>query len=131
MSSRDLDREIARLFEEQRRADQTSAPAFRQLLARRPARGARGGRWIRWPALAAVTAAVVVAAVLLLRQRPPSSDQGPELFASATMLAAWKAPTDSLLETPGADLLGLLPVLVSPVPKAAPTQPPNPKGVPR
>ena len=119
MSSKDLDREIARLFEEQRRADEAAAPAFRELLARPRARRAPLARWIRRPALAAAAVAVVAAALLLRRPPPPRAPES-ALPAVATTLASWKAPTDFLLQTPGAELLGRLPVLVSPAPGTTP-----------
>jgi predicted membrane-bound mannosyltransferase len=126
MSSRDFDREIARLFEAQRQADEASAPAFRELLARPRARRAPLEGWIWRPALAAA-AVVVVAAVLTFhrpaRPAPPANrTRTPEsaLPAAAAALAAWKAPTDFLLETPGADLLTRVPALVHPAPETTP-----------
>ena len=111
MTPRDDDREIARLFEERRQADEASAPAFRELLARpRARRAAPAGRILR-PALAAAAILLVVAAALLLDRPKPRE---PELLAAGSALAAWKSPTDSLLETPGAELTSQLPVLVSP-----------------
>ena len=119
MSPKDPDRELTRLFEEQRRADEASAPDFRELLARpRPLRASLA-RGIPRPALAAAAAAVVAAALFLRRPpRPPAPEPG--LPAAAAALASWKAPTDVLLETPGAELLGRLPVLLSPAPETTP-----------
>jgi hypothetical protein len=110
MTSRNGDREIARLFEAQRRADEASAPAFRDLLARpRNAKTASPRRVLR-PALAAAAVLLIIAAALLLRSRA----REPESLATASALAAWRAPTDVLLRTPGAELTSRLPVLVSP-----------------
>ena len=128
MSSRDVDRELARLFEAQRQADEAAAPAFREVLARTRARRAPLEGLIWRPALA-VAAVVVVAAVLTLhrpaRPVPPTNRtraRTPEsaLPAAAVALAAWRAPTDFLLETPGADLLTRVPALVHPAPETTP-----------
>lgn len=113
MSGKVGDQKLARLFKEQRRADEAFAPPFRELLARARARSAPQRRRIRWPALAAAAIAIV-AAVLLLRPPPPE----PSRAVAAATLAAWKAPTDVFLQTPGVELLDRLPVLVSSVPQA-------------
>lgn len=110
MTSRDGDREIARLLEEQRLADEASAPAFRDLLVRpRDAKAVCARRTLR-PALAGAVVLLIIAAALLLRPRAHE----PELLGTASALAAWRAPTDVLLQTPGAELTSRLPVLVSP-----------------
>jgi hypothetical protein len=117
MNPKDLESELTRLFEEQRRADEASAPGFRELMAR--ARGAakgrfapaREGRWV-WRVVVAAAASVAFAAGLYLLRPPPE----PRMPSSAPTLADWKAPTDVLLQTPGAELLGRLPVLLSSVP---------------
>ncbi len=114
MTSREEDREIARLFEEQRQADEASTPAFRELLARRPRpRRATPARRVLRPALAAASVLLAVSAALLLN-RPRPAAREPELLAAGSALAAWKSPTDVFLETPGAELTSQLPVLVSP-----------------
>ena len=123
----DPDRDLALLFEEQRRKDASLAPAFSELLARprRRRRGLPGARMTWRPALtiATVLMVVVVAAAALLlrhpdeRERPaPDSD----LLATASALADWKAPSDSLLETPGTDLLRRVPAFASPASAASP-----------
>jgi hypothetical protein len=112
MNPNDLDRELTRLLTEQRRADEASAPGFRELLARARAgrRGrafapeAREGRWA-WRAAAAAAASVALAIGLYLLRSSPE----PRISADIT---AWKAPSDVLLQTPGAELLGRLPVLL-------------------
>ena len=115
MNPKDLDRELTRLFTEQRRADEASAPGFHELMARARAAAksrafapeAQEGRWA-WRAAVAAAASVALATGLYLLRPPPE----PRLPSSAPTLAAWKAPTDVLLKTPGAELLGRLPVLL-------------------
>jgi hypothetical protein len=115
MNQRDLDKELIRLFAEQRLADEASAPGFRELLDRARA-GTKGpvfapeGKWA-WRAAVAAAASLALATGLYLL-RPPPEPPSPSI---ATTLAAWKAPTDVLLQTPGVELLGRLPVLL-PVP---------------
>ena len=108
----DLDGELGRLFEAQCRADESSAPDVRELLARLKdhrarSRRIRSGRSIL---LAAAAMIVVAMSVILLRSNPRQAHQTP-LPAVATQIAEWKAPTDVLLQTPGSDLLRQLPVL--------------------
>jgi hypothetical protein len=108
----DRDREIARLFEEKRRSDESSAPPVRELLARPRGPRARRARAAWSVALAAAAVIVVAASVVLLRARPPRTPET-QLPAVAAQIAAWRAPTDVLLQTPGSDLLSQLPVLES------------------
>ena len=123
MSSEDPDREIARLFDEERRADEASAPALRELLAR-PSPRTPWKRGIGRIALAAAAAAAATAGVLLLRP-VHSRDGGPgaELPPAASQLASWKAPTDALLRTPGSELWTRVPILIS---RASPVDPAHP-----
>lgn len=118
MTPKDLESELTRLFEEQRRADEASAPDFRELMARARAatKGhdyapAREGRWA-WGAVVAAAASVALAAGLYFLRPPPE----PRMPSNASTLADWNAPTDVLLQTPGAELLGRLPVLLPSVP---------------
>lgn len=119
---RNRDRDLARLFEEQRRADASLAPAFSELLARprrRRGLGSSGARMTWRTALTAATVFVLVAAAAVLVRRlngPEHENPAPdsELLATASALADWKAPSDSLLETPGADLLRQVPAFASP-----------------
>jgi len=55
--------------------------------------------------------AALAAGLYLLRPAPESRTP-----SNGPTLADWKAPTDVLLQTPGAELLARLPVLLSPVP---------------
>jgi hypothetical protein len=110
------DRDLARLFEELRRADEASAPSFDNVLERQgvgprtPARVAP----LRFAALVVLLVAVALAAVLI--RRPAGEKAGLELPRT---LAQWKSPTDSLLRTPGSEFLSELPTLSGSVPKYA------------
>ena len=122
MSPEDLDREIARLFAAQRRADEASAPALRELMAR--PRRLRTSWSLARIALVGATAAAAIAAILLLRPaRPRNAGTETPLPPAATQLANWKAPTDSLLRTSGSELWTRVPILVSPVTHVEPAHP--------
>ena len=124
MSPEDLDREMARLFAEQRGADEASAPALRELVARPRRPGTSWKRSITRIALIGAAAAAVTAAVILLQPARPR-DGGPDAAVppAATQLASWKAPTDSLLRTSGSELWTRVPILVSPVTHSEPAHP--------
>jgi len=110
--SRDTDREIARLFRETRRSDESSAPGFRQMLTRaHAARQALPSPRLR-AAVALLVAAVASIGVLLLRHGP-SAPAGADRPAS---LSEWRASTDVFLRTPGDDLLASVPALPEPLP---------------
>lgn len=117
MNPKDLDSELTRLFEQQQRADEASAPDFRELMAR--ARAAAKGRDLaparegRWARRVVLTAALFALATGLSLLRPARESRRP---SNAVTLADWKAPTDVLLQTPGAELLARLPVLLPSVP---------------
>jgi hypothetical protein len=113
MSPREDEREIARLLEDARRADESSAPPFREVLARRRSGEAPRRRLLWRPALLAVTVVLIVAALQLRRATRPTA-QDAALPATARAIASWKAPTDVLLQTPGSELLSRSPVLVPP-----------------
>ena len=117
MNPKDLESELTRLFEEQRRADEALAPGFRELMARaraatkgRDFAAAREGRWAGRAVVAAAASVALAAGLYLLRP------QEPRMPSNAPTLADWKAPTDVLLQTPGAELLGRLPVFLPSVP---------------
>ena len=63
-------------------------------------------------ALLPAAASAALAAGLYLLRPPPE----PRMPSNAPTLADWKPPTDVLLQTPGAELLGRLPVLLPSVP---------------
>lgn len=124
MSPEDLDREIERLFDEQRRADEASAPALRELMARPRRLGTSWKRSLARVALIGTAAAAATVAVILLRPAR-LREGGPDtaLPPAAVQLARWKAPTDSLLRTPGSELWTRVPILVSPVTPLEPAHP--------
>ena len=118
MNPKDLESELTRLLEEQRRADEASAPGFRELMARarsatkgRDFAPARQGRWARRAVFTAAASVALAAGLYLLR---PTRE--PRWPSNPATLADWKAPTDVLLQTPGAELLARLPVLLPSVP---------------
>ena len=129
---RDRDRELARLFEAERREDEANAPDFRELVG-------RPGRHFRGPAvapsrlaLAATLAAVLVIAALVGRAASSRREASPPVApAEPARLADWRSPTGFLLRTPGSELLERAPVLV-PRPLATEATGPSPtKGVER
>jgi len=102
------DSEIRQRFAQLRESDRESAPGFAQTYARARSRQ-------RWPAahrprllVISAAAAVVIAGVWLVNAR--SSSRSTHTPAIAT-IAAWRAPTDVLLRTPGSELLGAMPAL--------------------
>lgn len=110
MTPGDEDREIARFFGTQRQADEAAAPPFRRLLSRPRSEKTATGRRIVRPALAAASLLLAAAALLVSRPGPRETD----LLAAGSALAAWRAPTDVFLQTPGSELTSQVPVLLSP-----------------
>lgn len=110
------DDELRRLFDEERRSDEASAPPFRSLLARRPERPPAGSRRLRLPlaaaALAVMAAAIVVAIGVRSLRRPPEI---PPARIEAR-IESWKAPTDFLLEPSFMEPINTVPALAAPVP---------------
>jgi hypothetical protein len=112
MTSDIPDPELVRLFEEERRDAEATAPDFGALLARPGRRPARLPA-IRLVALAATLAALATAALLLRTSlRSSQSAASADLPPAGRELAYWKAPTDVLLATPGSDLWRRVPLLV-------------------
>jgi hypothetical protein len=108
------DRDLARLFEELRRADEASAPPLKDVLGReRAGRGAPARvALFRFATLTALLVAAALAAVLIRRPAGETADREPPVT-----LAQWKSPTDWLLRTPGSELLDELPTLPGSVPE--------------
>src|SRR5579864_7592926 len=102
---RERDLELARLFEELRREDELRVPPFRRILERGAAPRSRRVRWA--PIAPAAVAVVVLVAAAVLLVRPNALRREPPPPASA--IAEWRSPTDSLLETPGSELLETAP----------------------
>ena len=108
------DRDLARLFEELRRADEASAPPLKDVLQRKRAgRGAPGrSAFLRVATLAALLVAAALVAVLVRWPAGETAEREPPVT-----LAQWKSPTDWLLRTPGSELLDELPKLPDSVPR--------------
>lgn len=93
------------LFQHDRRVDAAHAPAFDRTLAGARRRSWRPRRPLLVPAVAAAALGVIAAGVgVWLR-----AGRSPTLVSLAA--AQWDAPTDFLLETPGAELLRVTPQL--------------------
>ena len=105
------DNELRRQFSELREADKDRAPAFMQIYGqararlseRRMPRPRRTPR-VR-PLVLAAAAAVVIAALSLAYGRSTTQS------TTTPPIATWRAPTDVLLQTPGSELLGVMPAL--------------------
>ena len=99
------DDELRRRFAELREADRNRTPGFARTYgdarARRSRRATRGLR----PLVLAAAAVVVIAALSLAYGRSVSQSEAP------TAIATWRPPTDVLLQTPGSELLGVMPAL--------------------
>jgi hypothetical protein len=67
-------------------------------------------RWTWRLVAATATIAAVVTAALVARRFPPRANADPEI-AAAERLARWQAPSDTLLETPGYEILRSTPKL--------------------
>lgn len=99
------DNELRRRFTELREADRDRAPAFAQIYGRARARASlRRTPHIR-PLVLAAAAVVVIAALSLAYGRSNTSS------TTTPAIATWRAPTDVLLQTPGSELLGVMPAL--------------------
>jgi hypothetical protein len=73
--------------------------------------GKRAWPWRAWTLAGAATMVVVVLMLgVTLRRKTPGMIPGDEL-ATAQKLAEWRAPSDSLLMTPGQEIIGTMPKL--------------------
>jgi len=106
------EQEVARLLRELRRDDEASAPPFQNVLSRvqAPERSSRPRRMI---GIACAALAALALAALLLVRRP---ERRVDLEAAAFTIMRWKAPTDSLLRTPGIEVFSSIPTLTQPAP---------------
>ena len=100
--------EIRQRFAQLREADRERAPSFAQTYARARTRRSLGATLRVRPLVIGAAAAVVIAAVWLANARSFSTHSTPPTVAA---IAAWRAPTDVLLRTPGSELLGTMPAL--------------------
>ena len=117
------DQDLAGLFQELRRSDESSAPRWSEALASRPT-----PHPIRWDfpvlRLAAVILLLGAAAVMSIRlYQDETGRRAPEREGT---IAAWSSPTAWLLETPGRELWSDVPVLVE-----TPSGPAQAAGTPR
>jgi hypothetical protein len=102
------DKEIRQRFAQLRKSDLESAPSFTRTYARTRTRRSVGAMLRVRPLVIGAAAAVVIAAVWLANARSFSSHAAAPTIAA---IAAWRAPTDVLLRTPGNELLGEMPAL--------------------
>ena len=101
--------EIRQRFAQLREADREGAPGFAQIYARaRSRRNRRVSQRVR-PLVIGAAAAVVLAAVWIANARSFSSHTA--ATETIATIAAWRAPTDVLLRTPGSELLEEMPAL--------------------
>jgi hypothetical protein len=99
------DNELRRQFTELREADRHRTPGFAETYGRAHSfRRQRATRRLR-PLLTIAAAAVVIAALALSYRRSTAPSTTPPAIAT------WRAPTDVLLQTPGSELLGVMPAL--------------------
>jgi hypothetical protein len=102
------DSEIRQRFAQMREADREGAPGFAQIYGRARSRQSRRSIQRVRPLVIAAAAAVVIATVWIAKARSFSTHTVTPTIAT---IAAWRAPTDVLLRTPGSELLGMMPAL--------------------
>ena len=102
------DSEIRQRFAQLRESDREHAPSFAQVYGRGRARRRLGAMPRVRPFVIAAAASVVIAAIWLANARSLSRSTTAPTIAT---IAAWRAPTDILLRTPGSELLGTMPEL--------------------
>ncbi|HTR03529.1 MAG TPA: hypothetical protein VMN82_10075, partial [Thermoanaerobaculia bacterium] len=113
MTTEPPDARMTRLFEDERAADEATAPAFAELLARSRAPREAGARPRRRVALsaAALAAAAVIVLILRMNARHGRVPEAAGLEPAGIALAHWKAPSDAFLRASGSDLWSRFPVL--------------------
>ena len=90
----DDDRELRDRFARLRQEDRSHVPTFRAPVVGKPSR--RG-----WPVPIAIAAAIALIAFVIARP-----DGRPDVTLHVDLgAAAWRSPTDFLLDTPGRDML--------------------------
>jgi hypothetical protein len=100
--------EIRQRFAQLREEDSERVPSFAQIYGRGQARQRLAAMPRVRPLVISVAAAVVIAAIWLGSARSFSPHTVTPTIAA---IAAWRAPTDVLLRTPGSELLGTMPAL--------------------
>jgi hypothetical protein len=111
VTAEDRDRELSRLFEVERLADESAASPLDAVLGRPSRRRAGAAGALHRLALAAAVALVIAASAVVLRSGA-SHAPGPGA-PDTTQLAEWKSPTAFLLDTPGSELLTEVPSLTT------------------
>ena len=97
--------EIRQRFEQLRESDRVGAPNFAQIYGHtRARRSSRAAPRVR-PLLIDALLAAVIAAVFTWHSQSSAPATARETIAT------WRAPTDTLLRTPGSELLGTMPAL--------------------
>ena len=97
--------EIRDRFAQLRESDRVGAPNFAQIYGHtRARRSSRATPRVR-PLLIDALVAVVAGAVFVWHSQSSSPSTATETIAT------WRAPTDTLLRTPGSELLGTMPAL--------------------
>ena len=99
------DNELRRRFTELREADRNRTPGFARTYGDARARGSRRRMRGLRPLVLAAAAVVVIAALSLAYGRSTTTS------TTTPAIATWRAPTDVLLQTPGSELLGVMPAL--------------------
>lgn len=113
---RNLEARRARLDALLPQVTQSAEPSanFRaRVLAAAEAAGKRPrlSRWQYWTLAGAASTAAIVLVVSAVWHGEASGKISPEELAAAQKLAEWRAPSDSLLETPGREILRTTPKL--------------------
>jgi len=106
-----VERDLAARFERLRSEDDSRAPRFRAVYEAARRNAPRRGRVFLL--IAAAAAVPIVIALLLLHHPGEPALSRPD----ANAIAAWKSPTESLLNTPGSELYGEAPPVVEPIPE--------------
>ena len=101
------DDDLRARFAELRREEEAQAPEF---AFPSPGWAGQGRRWSAGKLIAVAACLVtIVAAVFWLRLVPQGREREPGTHVAS--LTEWRAPTDSLLETPGRELLRTVPAI--------------------
>lgn len=120
------DRDVRRAFETLGRQVTASAPSFAALTSNEALRSARWRRRRR----TGFVATIGIAAMVLATRVQPTGDFDFDKFTALTGIdlgeVTWTAPSDFLLDVPGSDLLGSVPIIEVTMPVAGPDNLPAP-----
>jgi hypothetical protein len=114
VTENERDDALSRLFEAERRADESAAPPLDALLARAIGPRVSPVRAVRQLDVAAALAAILAAGALVLRSGATRPASPAPAAAETVRLADWESPTAFLLDTPGDELLTQIPSFDSP-----------------